>query len=133
MYIEKVIIKNYRCLKDSTIQFNKHLNIIVGNNECGKSTLLEGINLALSGYLNGRQIHGELHPYLFNAEVVSAYIKALIDKTPTAPPPILIELYFADHPDLIALKGNNNSTKENVPGVHMLIEFNHDYDEAYST
>ena len=43
---------------------NPDLNIIVGNNECGKSTLLEAIHLALSGQLNGRPIQTELHPHL---------------------------------------------------------------------
>ena len=75
MYITKVVVKNYRCLSDSTVELNKHLNIIVGNNECGKSTLLEAIHLALSGYLKGRPIQGELHPFLFNADAVAHYIK----------------------------------------------------------
>ncbi len=132
MHIEKVVIKNYRCLADSAIKLNKHLNIIVGNNECGKSTLLEAVNLALSGYLNGRQIQGELHPYLFNTDAVTSYIKALIDKTPASPPAILIELYFAEHLELTALKGTNNAAKEDVPGVQMSIEFNDEYKDEYA-
>jgi putative ATP-dependent endonuclease of the OLD family len=64
MYITKVVIKNYRCLKDTTVDLNPHLNILVGNNECGKSTFLEAVNLALSGLLNGRSIHAELHTHL---------------------------------------------------------------------
>jgi predicted ATP-dependent endonuclease of OLD family len=47
MHITKVIIKNYRCLKDTTVDLNPHLNILVGDNECGKSTFLEAVNLAL--------------------------------------------------------------------------------------
>ena len=40
-----------------------------------------------------------------------------------APPPdILIELYFADIPKLA-----ENSLKENVPGIELIIEFNEDY------
>lgn len=52
MFISKVVIENYRCLRRCTTVLNKMLNIIVGNNECGKSTLLEAVYLALSGYLN---------------------------------------------------------------------------------
>jgi putative ATP-dependent endonuclease of OLD family len=98
MYISKVVIKNYRCLRDTTVPLNEHLNIIVGDNECGKSTFLEAIYLALSGQLNGRSIHGELHPHLFNASAIGDYIKSLIDKAPSPPPAILIELYLADDP-----------------------------------
>ena len=127
MHITKVIIKNYRCLANSTIVLDKNLNIIVGNNECGKSTLLEAIHLALTGLLNGRPIQGKLHPFLFNAAAVSSYIKQLLAKVASPPPTSLIELYFADEKDLAALKGTNNSTKDNVPGVTMRIEFNDEY------
>ena len=63
MYISRVIVRNYRCLKAADVTLNPDLNIIVGNNECGKSTLLEAIHLALSGQLNGRPIQMELHPH----------------------------------------------------------------------
>lgn len=36
------------------------MNILVGNNEQGKSTILEAINLALTSTLNKRNIHNEL-------------------------------------------------------------------------
>jgi len=62
MFISKVHIENYRCLRDTTVSLNSHLNIIVGDNECGKSTFLEAIHLALSGQLNGRPIQTEIHP-----------------------------------------------------------------------
>jgi putative ATP-dependent endonuclease of OLD family len=71
MYIVKVVVQNYRCLSNTLVQLHRHLNILVGNNECGKSTLLEAIHLALTGQLNGRYLQGELHPHLFNLEAVS--------------------------------------------------------------
>jgi predicted ATP-dependent endonuclease of OLD family len=133
MYISDVVIKNYRCLPDSVIELNRHLNIIVGDNECGKSTFLEAVYLALSGQLNGRSIHSELHPHLFNAGAVEDYIKGLVNKTPTAPPSILIEIYLVDDPALAKLKGKNNSKKDDVPGVKLSIEFNDDYKSEYES
>jgi predicted ATP-dependent endonuclease of OLD family len=130
--ISKVVIKNYRCLPDTTVILNKHLNIIVGDNECGKSTFLEAIHLALSGQLNGRYIQGELHPYLFNSRAVSDYISSVRSAFPPPPPRILIELYFADELALARLKGQNNSFKEDVPGVKILIEFNDEYRSEYA-
>lgn len=70
MFIERVVIENYRCLKKADVMFNENMNVIVGNNECGKSTLLEAIHLALTGRLNGRPLAIELHPYLFNLDLV---------------------------------------------------------------
>jgi len=124
-------LSNYRCHRTADIEFNPDLNIIVGNNECGKSTLLEAIHLALSGQLNGRAIQTELHPHLFNSEVVSDYIAALIAKKPTAPPAILIEIYFDDAPALAKLKGTNNSMNADVPGVALSIEFNPEYADEF--
>ena len=103
MHITKVVIKNYRCLKDTTVDLNAHLNILVGNNECGKSTFLEAVNLALSGLLNGRSVHTELHAHLFNAEITREYILSL-KATPKSPPTILIELYLDDVNALAGLR-----------------------------
>ncbi len=111
---------------------NEKLNIIVGNNECGKSTLLEAIHLALSGQINGRPLAIELHPYLFNQAAVRDYIDKLKSKELAPPPSILIELYFADIPALAACKGINNSLKEDVPGVKLTIEFNEEYGAEYA-
>ncbi len=133
MHISRVVIKNYRCLCDSVIELNRNLNIIVGDNECGKSTFLEAVYLALSGQLNGRAIQAELHPYLFNADSVKIYINSLLAQKPLEPPAILIELYFADDPTLAKLKGINNSKRDDVPGVKLTIEFNEDYRSEYAT
>lgn len=132
MIISRVVIKNYRCLPATDIVLNKHLNVIVGDNECGKSTFLEAVYLALSGQLNGRYIQGELHPHLFNTATVSSYIAALDSTSPLAPPAILIELYFGDVAALARLKGRNNSLKEDVPGVKVIIEFNDEYKTEYA-
>ena len=53
MYIKKVHIENFkRFHKSFDIEFNQGINIIVGDNESGKSTILEAIYLALSGLYN---------------------------------------------------------------------------------
>lgn len=132
MFISRVIVTNYRCLKGADLQLNPGLNVIVGNNESGKSTLLEAVYLALSGQLNGRPIQSELHPHLFNAEVVLKYISSLAAKTPIPPPTASIELYFHDDPSLAKLKGINNTRKEDLPGVRLSIEFNPDFSEEYA-
>lgn len=47
MYISKVKIKNYRSIKDLTINFNPGKNIIVGKNNSGKSNIIKAINIVL--------------------------------------------------------------------------------------
>jgi AAA15 family ATPase/GTPase len=131
MHITRVIIKNYRCLQDSNIELNEALNIVVGDNECGKSTFLQAIQLALTWQLNGRPIQSELHPYLFNATAVKDYIASLVAKTPRPPPSILIEIYFNDDVLLASLKGTNNSRGEDTSGDSLSIEYNHEYNAEY--
>ena len=43
--IKKVRIQNYKQFDDITISFNESCNIIVGNNEAGKTSLLEEVKL----------------------------------------------------------------------------------------
>lgn len=53
MIITKVIIDNFKSFEHFERDFFEDVNIIVGDNETGKSTILEAINLALTGELNG--------------------------------------------------------------------------------
>jgi predicted ATP-dependent endonuclease of OLD family len=70
MYIKKIVIKNFKSMRQFTVELNKNINIIVGDNEAGKSTIIEAIHLALSGVLNGRYLNNKLNEYVFNKEAV---------------------------------------------------------------
>jgi putative ATP-dependent endonuclease of OLD family len=125
--ITRVVAKNFKVLRDVNLTLNKGLTILVGDNETGKSTLLEAIHLVLTGLLYGRLIANELAPYLFNSQTVGEYLTKLGEGQFQPPPYILIEAYFEDHPDLAKHRGINNSLKLDVPGVSMKIELNEDY------
>jgi putative ATP-dependent endonuclease of OLD family len=135
LYITRVFIRNYRCLRFADVELNPDLNVIVGDNESGKSTLLEAIHLALCGQLNGRPIQTELHPHLFNADVVKEYITALSEKKQVAPPEILIELYLesSDPKTLSSLSGSNNSAKQDCPGISLSIKLHEDHREDFAS
>lgn len=47
MYISRVIIKNYRSIKDLTLNFSSGKNVIVGKNNSGKSNIIKAINIVL--------------------------------------------------------------------------------------
>lgn len=134
MNITKVIIENYKCFKGKfSFEPNKGLNLLVGDNEAGKSTILEAIHLALTGILNGRYLKNELTQYLFNVESVSAYLKNLSENKPAVLPYILIEIYF-DGEDIALFNGNGNSDKSNaVNGISFKIEFDESkYKDEYA-
>lgn len=77
MYIEKVKIKNFKCYRDFEIRLNKGINIVAGDNDAGKSTILEAINLALTGIIHGKNIWYELFQYMFNKICVKGYLLSL--------------------------------------------------------
>src|SRR3989344_22426 len=131
MSIQRIKIENYRTLKSVSLEFNEHLNIIVGNNECGKSTILEAVNLALTGQMNGRSIYNELHPFLFNADIVNEFIKERSAGKMSPPPRILIEVYLRGNPEFEKLRGSINSLREDCPGVSFSIEFDETFNEEF--
>ncbi|HMO16345.1 MAG TPA: AAA family ATPase [Pirellulaceae bacterium] len=45
MYIARIRIQNYRCFRDSIVEFQPGLNVIIGENNAGKTTLLKAIAL----------------------------------------------------------------------------------------
>jgi len=132
MCIERVIVKNYRTLASVDLPLRPHLNVIVGNNESGKSTLLEAINLALKCQLNRRSAAAELHPYLFNTGCVKEFVTKLRGGVHVEPPRILVELYLKDCPEFAAYKGTNNSLSEDTPGISLAIELDYEaFGEEY--
>jgi putative ATP-dependent endonuclease of OLD family len=120
--IERVIVRNYRTLYDADLIFGPGTNIIVGDNESGKSTLLEAINLALKCQLSRRPAAYELHPFLFSSKIVADFIASHKAGKPKPPPEILIELYLRDHKDLAILKGTMNSEMLDRPGIALKIK-----------
>ena len=132
MVIKRVIIENYKSFKGTfELDILKDMSIIVGDNEVGKTSLLECINLALTNQINGRACIYELTPFMFNAEVVKEYLNKIKKGEPTELPKINIELYFNNSTDIMPLKGINNSKREDCPGVKLSIEFNEAYIEEY--
>ncbi|MED5549259.1 MAG: AAA family ATPase [Pseudomonadota bacterium] len=127
MAIERVVIRNYRTLRSADVKFSDTLNIVVGDNESGKSTLLEAINLALRCQLNRRPAAYELHPYLFNEAVVAEYVKSHNNGTPQPPPEIRIEVFLADTPEVAELKGSINSEMVDTPGISLSVELDEEH------
>ncbi len=132
MIIEEVYIYNYKTFKEINLKLNEDINILVGNNEVGKSTILEAINLALTGQLNGKNVSYELTPFLFNECNTKKYIEELQNGNFPCPPKILIELYLKDSDSLAEFLGTNNSKRENKSGFYILIEFDETYSVEYT-
>lgn len=127
--IERIVIKGYRIFHEFEMLPNPTTNIVVGDNESGKSTLLEAITLALTCRVNGRWARDELNPYWFNRQDVDAYFASLGTENPLSPPEILVELYFTKDDDAFQLmRGVYNSLQDkDAPGISVRISPSEDY------
>ncbi|MBD3339211.1 MAG: AAA family ATPase [Candidatus Lokiarchaeota archaeon] len=54
MYLKSFVIKNFRCIKDLTLDFNDGLNILIGENNSGKTSILDALRICFS-YGNQRR------------------------------------------------------------------------------
>jgi recombinational DNA repair ATPase RecF len=78
VYVERIVIRNFRGIKHADITLRKGLNLIVGRNGSGKSTILSAVRILLDATL-GRQsrtlddsdLHGD-EKYVGPANVVIA-------------------------------------------------------------
>ncbi len=131
MKIERIKIKNFKCFKgEFNLNLNEGINILVGDNESGKSTILEAVHLALTGLYNGRYLKNELTQYHFNNEIITDYLKSFADNNPIDLPYILIEVFIKGE-DLALFEGNGNSEKSNSCGIALKIAFDEKYKDEY--
>lgn len=131
MRIEKIVIENFKCFRGKFhLDLNPGLNILVGDNEAGKSSILEAIHLGLTGCFNGKYLKHELSQYLFNNEIVKDYLDKANRGEEAALPHILIELFIAGK-DLADFEGDGNSEGIKACGISFKIAFDEKYQEEY--
>ena len=135
MRIRKLKIQNFKCYRGMfEAELNEGINIIVGANEAGKSTILEAIHLALTGMLHGRLVRNDLSSYLFNREVEQEYLASILAGAPKPPPSIIIEIYLSgDGSEFAELEGNDNTDRIRASGFAYRIELDEaNYGGAYA-
>ena len=52
MYLSKVILKNFRKFKYLEVPFKDGLNVLIGENDSGKTTIIDAIRIALGTQSN---------------------------------------------------------------------------------
>jgi len=129
--ITKVRINGYRIFRNFELIPNRQLNILVGGNDAGKSTLIEAISLGLNGRLGGRGILEELNPHWFNKDVVQEFVAQRQAGEKCSLPEILIELYLEDRDELQILCGaiNSDVPTNACPGIFLRIYPNEEYED----
>ena len=73
IYISRLVTRGFKRFPELDLELDPHFSVIVGDNETGKSSVLEAIALVLKGQYDGRLIQYAIDPYLFNANMVASY------------------------------------------------------------
>lgn len=128
MKIKSIKISNFKIFKNLKVDF-ENFSILVGDNGTGKSTLLEAIHLALTGYYHGKSINGNISQDLFNIECIKEYIDGMNKNSNPKLPEIIIEVFFDECPILM---GDDNSTNSADIGFAFKIIFDENNKDAYA-
>lgn len=110
--IKKIKLLNFKRFNALELHLDDKLNIFIGDNESGKSTILEAINLVLSG--KKKKIDTLCLESIFNYDTINSFLNS--DRRYNNLPKLFIELYLDEqnNPDLF---GRNNSEIRDFDGL----------------
>jgi predicted ATP-dependent endonuclease of OLD family len=129
-YIERMHIEGLKKFERLDITFNPHMNIIVGENEAGKSTILEAIKIVLNQmYKNADK---SILKELFNTDMVDKFKK---NSDVNTLPYILIEIKLHLEPkdkNAEYFYGENNLAKGEAFGIRFECRFDEELGNGLS-
>ena len=70
--IEKIKLFNFKRFSNFEVQFTEEINLLIGDNEAGKSSLLTAIELVLSG--SKSKIDSIGIDNLFNKQIINEFL-----------------------------------------------------------
>ena len=107
MKIDRLKIVNYKLFQNVTVEMNDSINIFVGENDSGKTTILEALSMALTGKVNGSSMANRLNLDWFNAAVRTKFKQSVANgEIPELPSIEIANKLGLQHLHLVA----NNST-----------------------
>lgn len=114
--IRRLVLKNFKRFKTLELEFDPELNILVGGNEAGKSSVLQAMDIVLSA--SRSKVEGIGLEALFNADCITEFLASA--RRIADLPELLIEVYFDDLPGRHDLDGRNNSKGADHSGIKMV-------------
>lgn len=120
--IKKLKLINFKKFESFDIDFDDEINIIIGDNEAGKSTILTAIDLVLSGSRNKIETIGLEN--LFSEKVIYDFLQS--SREILKLPELHIELYLNEQYNE-KTSGKNNTEKIDCDGLRLKIVPNDEY------
>ena len=119
--IDKIRLINFKSFEDYTICPNERVNILVGDNEVGKSSVLEAIELAASGSI--KRVENIGLDKLINIDTINKFQNS---RRYENLPEMKVELYLKGEFDH-TMNGNNNSLGIVTDGIRLVCSPNDEY------
>lgn len=120
--ISKIKLFNYKRFREYTFIPNARLNVLIGDNEVGKSSILEAIDLVSSG--SSHRIESIGIDRLLNIDSVNDFLHG--PRSFQYLPKLMIELYLSGQFDH-TMNGKNNTDATECDGIRLICEPNIDY------
>jgi len=112
--ITKIVLSNFKRFETLDLQVDEALNILIGDNEAGKSSILLALDLVLSGSVNKVETIG--FESIFNVGAINQFLtgpKKIADL-----PKLFVEVYFTEQNNS-DLHGFNNSKEIPSDGLRL--------------
>lgn len=127
MRVKSIKLTNFKKFKDDHLEFNDDVNIFVGDNNAGKSTILEALEIVLNYNYRGRPFNSEFTPDMFNKDAVQQFLAS--DKSANYLPSLTIEAFIDGVPEY---RGSNNFLKVDSQGITVQVCFDSTLEDVYA-
>lgn len=122
--IKKIVVKNYKRFSNYTIEPNDTVNILIGDNETGKSTILEIIDIVSTASVKKVENIGVSNIINYNSVLQFLNGERKIELLPFVEADLFLDGNFDWD-----MNGKNNLLKTSADGIRMIIAPNMDYAE----
>ena len=127
--ITRLVLRNFKRFKTLELEFDPELNILVGGNEAGKSSVLQALDIVLSASRSKVEALGL--ETLFNAECIAEFLGG--ERRIADLPELLVEVYLDGIDGHHDLDGRNNSKVADHLGIKMVCKPVDDYTKEIQT
>ncbi|NOQ24510.1 MAG: AAA family ATPase [Bacteroidales bacterium] len=123
--IRKISLLNFKKFETFEVSFDDEINLLIGDNESGKSTILTALDLVMRGSRNKVETIGL--ESLFNTTAINTFLSS--DRKLAMMPELRIELYLNEQNNEIT-NGHNNLDKKPCDGIRLVCKPNDEYSES---
>ncbi|MCL2065169.1 MAG: AAA family ATPase [Candidatus Cloacimonetes bacterium] len=120
--INKMILNNFKRFTSLELDFENNLNILIGDNESGKSSIIQAIDIVLSG--SRFKIESIGLENIFNFNIINNFLQS--DKKYEKLPILSIELYLNTQ-NVPEMNGRNNSKHVDFDGLKLVCKPDDDF------